>query len=465
MTTKTRVIAPIATFAAVAGIVAAAALLPGRGADRPPMLSLTGAGASLAAEDGGTRPSSGGYIVTGPLPQGQPDDAPVWTFEGSPDLTKLRQALGDGVMRNHRAWWWNQCAKDLPVRDDDAADQPVSGCAVASPVSPDGKQPAPKPALNADAVRAKAKPVFDAVGLDVAKAQVQTSEYGGSVSLTPAVGLLRVSGWMTRVDVGPDMVVNNASGYLGGPTKGDVYPLISAQEAVDKIPSFARMDICMAAPDGKGCVEPPAPEITGGEVGLQLLSTSKGEQLLVPAWLFTVKGSEEPLAQIAVDPEFLGTEPEPTEVPVPGETKPGTEPGGGGSDPGDGGGSVPPDGGTVPPPMGKPDPPTSDPGTSPPPPAEQGREPLAFDQAFRGSTTSSVVVQFGQSGRCPRTGVTHQVKETPEAVYVVLEADAYPRDRACTANYNPVKVTVKLASALGNRTVYDASRNAEVTLS
>ena len=329
------------------------------------------------------------------------------------------------------------------MREDDSADQPVSGCAVASPIAPDGREPAPGPALDKDAVRAKAKPVFDALGLDVAQAQVQTSEYGGSVSLTPAVGELRVSGWTTQVDVGADMKINNASGFIGGPTKSDVYPLISAQDAVDKIPSYARMDACMLAPEGKGCVEPPAPEITGGEVGLMLVSTSKGVQVLVPAWLFTVKGSEEPLAQIAVDPAFLGTEPEPTEVPEPGETKPGTEPGdGGGSDPGTGGGSVPP-----------------------PPPAEQGRQSLAFDSAYRGSTPASVVVQYGDSSSCPHANVTHQVKETPEAVYVVLEADPFPPDRACTADYRAMKVTVKLASALGNRTVYDASRNKQVKLS
>jgi hypothetical protein len=466
MNTNTRVIAPLATIAAVAGIVAAAALLPGRGADRPPVLTLAGAGAALAAEDGSTSSRGGGYKVTGPLPQGTPDDAPVWTLEGSKDLSRLDKALGDGVMLQQRAWWWNQCSKDLPLRDGaSVSDQPIAGCAVASPVAPGERTPAPKPALDKDAVRAKAKPVFDAVGLDVAQAQVQTSEYGGSVSLTPTAGALRVSGWTTRVDVGPDLKINNASGFLGAPAKGDDYPLITAQEAVDKLPGFARADICMPAPDHKGCVEPAAPEITGGEVGLQLLSTSKGERVLVPAWLFTLKGSEEPLAQIAIDPAYLGTEPEPTDVPVPGGTEPGG--GGGGSDPGTGG-SVPPDGGTepVPPATGKPERPEPDPATTPPPPADQPRrEPLAFDQAFRGSTANTVVVQFGESGSCPRSGVTHQVKETPEAIYVVLEADAYPPETACTADYHAVKRTVKLASALGNRKVYDGTRNTRVTLS
>lgn len=431
MTTRTRVIAPLATFAVVAGIVAAASLLPrDGGGSRPPVLVLSGSAGAQSAD--ASRSAGGGYRLTGPLPEGTPPDAAVWTLEGSDDLTALRKALGGEVTLMQKAWWYSGCATDQPLRPDSPVSS--SGCGVATTVAPGSTPPSPKPALSKDAVRAKAKPVFDAVGLDVDEATVTTSEYGGSVALTPPAGALYASGYTTRVDVDASLKVLSASGFLSGPTAGDTYPLVTAREAFDQLPFLARGEACQVAPDGQGCVEPPAPEITGATVGLQLVTTAKGEQVLVPAWLFDLKGSDEPLAQIAIDPEFLGTAPEPTGEPGP---KPSS---------GSGGGSEP-----VPPP--------ADGGDDP------AREAISFDQAFRGSTPASVVVQFGQSGSCPRTNVTHSVKESADAVYVVLEADRLPADQACTADYNPVKVTVKLQAALGDRKVFDASRNSEVRLS
>lgn len=438
MTPTSRLVAPIATFAVVAGIAVAAVLLPGSGGpDRPPVLRLAGSAGTLAADS--ARAGGGGYAVTGPLPEGQPPDAPVFALTGSRDLGRLREVLGEGVWLSRRAWYWSSCAKDRPAGTDDGPDSPVSsGCAVAAPVRPGS---APRQPLSEDAVRGRARPVFAAVGLDVAAATVTTTEYGGTVTLSRRLGDLRVAGWTTTVSVDQDNELQFASGYLGTPAEGAAYPLLSAQEAADRLPAPVRMDVCQVAPDGKGCLEPPAPEITAAELGLQLVTDAEGEQLLVPAWLFTLKGSPEPLAQVAVDPSFLGTPP--TEQP--GQCVATKAEG----DCTDGSGT-----GT--------DPATGAPGSTEP---ATGREAVAFDSAFRGSTPDALVVQYGQSGSCPRSQVTYAVKETDDAVYVVLEADAYPPDTACTSDYRPVRLTVGLKAPLGDRKVYDGSRDAQVRLS
>jgi hypothetical protein len=179
--------------------------------------------------------------------------------------------------------------------------------------------------MTQEQARAAAGPVFEAVGLSVEQATTTITPYGASVRLDPVVHGLRTSGYTTQVDLSAERKVQWASGYLGAPEQGDSYPLVTAKAAFDAIPVPPVMEmLCPVTKDGKGCAPLPAPEITGAELGLVLRQTTKGEQLLVPAWLFAVKGWDQPLGQIAIDEKYLGTPETPT--PQPGQTDGGTTP-------------------------------------------------------------------------------------------------------------------------------------------
>jgi hypothetical protein len=200
----------------------------------------------------------------------------------------------------------------------------ATGTTVAPPPTPIAS-PAPEP-MSKDAVRAAAKPVFDALGLGLAEARVEGSPYGGSVTLTRTVGGLEAYGLQTSVQVDRDGKVQNANGWLGTPARGDTYPLVTAQDAYDRLPPMMTAMLCPVGPDGKGCGVPQPTEITGAHLGLMLSALVDGGQALVPAWLFEVKGWTEPLPVVAVQPKYL-PEPSaaPTTRPEPGAS---TEPGG-----------------------------------------------------------------------------------------------------------------------------------------
>lgn len=328
MSSKLRVIAPVVTFVAIVGLVLAAALLTGHGTHRPPSLHLTSASAGTAAAPQASGTDNPGYALEGSLPEGTPPDAPVWSLGSPADTSRLREALGDkGFSTSHAAWWWSQCAADqpVPVPPPDGSTGSGVGCAssgTVTAVAPGEPTPAPRPTLDPGRARQAAAKVFDAAGLDLTAATVQTSEYGGSVALTPPVSGLDTAGYTTLVQLDADAQITSASGFLGRPAQGDSYPLITARAAYERLPIMPRMELCRVAPDGKGCLEPPNPVITGAHLGLALQSTREGTQLLVPAWLFTVKGSAEPIAQVAVEPSYLGEDSPPTNPPL-GTVEPG----------------------------------------------------------------------------------------------------------------------------------------------
>jgi hypothetical protein len=93
------------------------------------------------------------------------------------------------------------------------------------------------------------------------------------------------------------------------------------------------LEMCMRRPDRKpGCADIPSTVITGATLGLTMAQDA-GRPTLVPAWLFTVKGQDEPLAQIAVEASYLAPPPTPAGNPadVPpngGDTKPVVTPAG-----------------------------------------------------------------------------------------------------------------------------------------
>ncbi len=335
-----------------------------------------------------------------------------------------------------------------------APDQPVPAPGVPEqPLSISPPPPFPQKTPSQDAVRAAAAPVLEAVGLQDETARVTVYAGGGSVAVDPVVGGLDALGWTTLIAVNQDAKVVSGSGWLSSPDKADSYPLISARAAFEALAPMARILSCEMTPDG-GCKEPAPIDITGAHLGLTVAQLADGGQVLLPAWLFDILGSPDPVAGVAVEPKYLGT-----------GTDPGTEPTAPGTDPGTP--VEPPSSGEPPPPAQPPSSTEPKPTRSPPSSTEPKptRSPLAFDSAYRAKTANAVLVQYGDSSSCAHTGVTHAVKESADSVVVLLEADTMEPLRACTEDYRPVQVEVALQAPLGDRTVIDGSNGREVPLS
>lgn len=529
MNGRSKVLAPLATVVAVAAVAVTASLVAGGddGPRSPKVLRLADAAATrdsapTTAGSGG----SGGYRLTGDLPEGRPDDAPAWSLPEGPaaaaPVARLANALKAGTPKRDgngwiagglrvngeagQSWYFYSCGpeapRDLPI----SPDTPVSsdgsvGCAVsvggtvssgsgssgsgssgsvasgtvtaepvppepvtdpAPPISAPAKpqsapatgapapfttavppppSPAPAPPTpSKDTVRTAAAPVLEAVGLDVGDARVTVYPGGGSVSVDPRVGSLDTTGFTTRVEVGGNGDLLGASGWLADPEKADTYPLVSARAAFDALPEGVRILSCEFTPEG-GCKEPVAAEITGAHLGLTVAQLADGGQVLLPAWLFDVKGSEEPVASVAVEPRFLASGSDPGTDP----TKPSTEPG---SEP-------------VGPPTQVDPAPGTDPGTIEPAPSQ---EQVAITGASRSKADNAVTV-FYDNGGCGRTGVRAYAKEDDQAVYVVLQADTRPSEQACTSDFRPAPIEVALQAPLGDRKVIDVSTGKPVPLS
>ena len=473
MTGRSKILAPVVTALAVGAVAVTATVVAGGGhrAHTPRTLRLAGSAASGASAAGSAagpaaaRPASSGgaYRLTGDLPAGKPADAAAWTLPSgagpASPVARLAEALhagtpvrdGDGWRAGAltvtgeagRPWYFSSCVPGTPVAADPAitsgvgcvmsSGQGQAGTATVSPgaveTSPSpGAQPAPPPAQRTptgDEVRAAAAPLLDAVGLAGAAVRVTVFAGGGSAVVDPALGSLQTSAWTTRIDVDEHGKVTGGNGWLAAPEKSDTYPLVTAREAFDGLPMPPRIMSCEVTPGG-GCKEAAPAEVTGAHLGLTVAQLAGGGQVLVPAWLFDVMGSPDPVAGVAVEATYLAPPEQPTG-----------------------------------PAVGKPT--QAEPATAPP--AAGSRGPLSFDSASRATTADAVVVQYGESGSCPRLHVTHAVKEDASRVVVLLEADTLDPKRMCTDDYRARNVTVALQAPLGTRTVVDGTSGREVAVS
>ena len=323
---------------------------------------------------------------------------------------------------------------------------PVTG----GPVPIDGPPPTQDPVAvpvqptpSKAEVLAAADPVLAAVGLADETARVSVYPGGGSVVVDPHVGGLETAGFSTRVDVDAQGKVNGASGWLGDPAKGDSYPLVSARTAFDAIPMGPQILSCPVSPTG-GCQEPVPAEITGAHLGLTPAALADGGAVLLPAWLFEVKGADEPVPAVAVEPRYLAT----------GAS---TDPSGTGVKPGTDGSSTS-GSGTA---SGQPfDPGANGSGADVPP--QSARTQLAFDAAHRAKTADALLVQYGDSSSCKHQNVTPLAKEDATTVYVQLESDRMDTLVACTEDYTAVTVQVDLQAPLGQRKVVDLTTGKQV---
>lgn len=432
--------APAAAVVAVVAVVAAVSLVVRQrdGGGDPPVLRLAAADAvatSVAA--GAPRGASestraGSFILGGVLPSGPATARAQLLDRGAAapeEVRRLAEALGltGRPQRVEGAWQvgalrvadaaghpWSMstasCGPEVPV----TSDGPRSGCATVAGPAGAG------PAIDVAAARRAAAGVLAALGQQDADIDVESSGANALVRADPRVDGLPTAGYPTVLDVDAAGSVVSASGYLGRPTAGPAYPLVSARVAFDSLPEQPRA--LMLCPENANCPQPAPGVVTGARLGLTLTALADDSAALLPAWLFTVKDWPMPLAQPAIEPRFL-----------------------------------------APPPTG---PPGDRPGDQPtqvdPAPANGPRSPFGFDSVFPTDDPKSLVVQYGDSGSCPHTNVTHSVKESAESVLVLLEGDTQPAGQACTSDYRQVLVTVRLQSALGKRTVIDGSRGTPV---
>lgn len=393
VTTKRVWLAPLALAAVVAAVIVSIVLVTGSGnghpsSSRPALLHLgADGGAVLAADstaDGDVSPGGSPYVLDGSLPDGQPEDQPVWRIAGADRAAADRvvTALGlEGTPTRIDGGWVLRAPDNnrLIVRDDGSwsfgmdcyADQPVSDeaadvmCATATaggsggaavgaapdasatpepgdppePVDPPQTVPHPAPQLTAgpstDDARSDAAAILEELGLTDARVTVSPGTPTTMVQAAYDVHGISTVGFTTTLSFDGDDQLVTGDGWLPDIVQGDSYPVVTAQRAFELLQQQPRpmLEMCMRRTDGKpGCADIPPTVITGATLGLSMAQDG-GHPTLVPAWLFSVKGQVEPLVQIAVEASYLAppatASDDPTETPpnpgVPpngGETKP-----------------------------------------------------------------------------------------------------------------------------------------------
>ncbi|WP_375137765.1 hypothetical protein [Streptomyces sp. NWU49] len=313
---------------------------PGTNGDAtPPPLALDGfsEGSGPGIAPGEPNPYGATYRADGALPDG-PDSAPVYRTRGEvtrEQVTGLAKALGIEGKPVAEGEGWRIGGKDgsgPTLRVDRAAPGAWSFHRYApGPDTCKGKVcEAPStggPVVSEEVARKAAAPVLKAVGQDDAKLDA-SQVMGGSrvVNADPEIGGLPTYGWTTGVVVGARGEVVGGSGRLAAPVKGDTYPVVGAEEALQSLnaaPGAGRH------PGIGGCASPvPLEEegrqepcgdattlpkkdtltVDGAVFGLAAHSVD-GRQGLVPSWLFEVRsaGAEDALTVTypAVDPEYL----------------------------------------------------------------------------------------------------------------------------------------------------------------
>ncbi|MFJ9738185.1 hypothetical protein [Streptomyces sp. NPDC101166] len=331
----------------------------------PPALVLDDYNAAAAPSDNGSSSDSGGngiapgepnpygvvYRAEGTLPDG-PDTAPVYWAKGAVgegEVARLAAALGvkgtpvtegqswkvgagtDGsgpVLRVEKQapslWTFNRYAP--------GTDSCKSGGAVCAQGSASGDP------VSEEAAKKAAEPVLEAVGQS--DAEIDASQVAGAQRMVNAdaeFGGLPTYGWTTGVTVNGQGEVVSGNGQLKTPAEGESYPVLSARETLDRMNAAPGTDRRMgiggcasSAPlDGRPqgredrLASPCAPsaDMPGKQTRKQTVTvqeavfglaphSSGGRQVLVPSWLFEVRGAGDGTYTVthpAVEPEYLGT--------------------------------------------------------------------------------------------------------------------------------------------------------------
>ncbi|MFI5791980.1 hypothetical protein [Streptomyces sp. NPDC051677] len=327
-----------------------------------------GAPAALPLDDysGGTGTSDGGsngiapgepnpygvtYKAAGTLPEG-PASAPAYWAKGAvtkDEVARLAKVLGaDGTpMVDGEAWKVGAADGSGPVlrvnrqapgiwtftRYAPGTDDCTGGTVKCTrdPAAPAGD------AVSEAVAKQAAAPILKAVGQDDAK--VDASQLMGAqrvVNADPVIGGLPTYGWTTGISVNAQGEVVGANGQLKAPVKGDTYPLLSAREALAALNAAPGSDHRMGiggcaspvplkdrleSPCGTSTAAPQQETVTVEDAVLGLAPhTSGGRQVLVPSWLFDVKGAGAAagytVTQPAVEPAYLKSATTPTPTPT-----------------------------------------------------------------------------------------------------------------------------------------------------
>jgi hypothetical protein len=305
--------AAVVAAAVVGVLVAAGSVVLGLGGggdgDGTPRLTVAAGPPPLAVEAAGVGRS---VELAGPLPDGPATgtvrDLPAGAA-GEEQVVRLAAALGlDGMPRRDGDRW---VVAGLTVSD--AAGNPWElrtadgeppvltlprdpGTTVSSPV--DG--PGPRPTRGQ--LETAAAPVLAALGLAGAEVRYPAGDGRRDAVAAPVVDGLPTAGMETWLRYAPGPRLVGAAGWLGAPAPGGpAYPLVSAEQALAALP--AGPEIAMGCvPQARRC-GPPA--VTGARPGLLLGHAGRGRVVLLPAWLFVVRGSDAPLPAVAVDPRYL----------------------------------------------------------------------------------------------------------------------------------------------------------------
>ena len=197
---------------------------------------------------------------------------------------------------------------------------------------------------------ATARALLDKLGVDLEGASVHIEDGFSAwyAVFEPRIDGLRAFGFGWSVAVGPDNVIQSASGHLGEAEKVADYPLLDVEDAIEQLSQqFAVADIavdCSDTPSGQGagtealCADVPPAEplvqrITAVELGLVWSPsyTGDGPGYLTPAWILTIEGGGEmpvnALPQEYVQQPDVEDVPEPRPLPADGGGTDGGEPG------------------------------------------------------------------------------------------------------------------------------------------
>ncbi|MBA9005438.1 hypothetical protein [Thermomonospora cellulosilytica] len=146
---------------------------------------------------------------------------------------------------------------------------------------------------------ALARPILRAAGLDSAPARFE----GGQVVVEPRIEGHPTWGWETRVQL-DGHGVHTAAGWLGPARGGAERPLLDAGQAFIRLrqeaartPSSGRLCPAAYGSATPPCVmRNPSPLVTGARFAYALDWADGHHPRLVPAWLFTRQGTDEPVA-------------------------------------------------------------------------------------------------------------------------------------------------------------------------
>lgn len=427
----------------------------GSGSDLPVL--RIGARTAIAADAGSSAPDDL-YPLAGTLPTG-PTAAPVHRYGTTavPDatVTGLAAALGlsgsavrhahgvvvesrDGTLRvrDGGAWSFTRTSVLCPGLQVDVDHADLQGAAVSCASEGPGAPGTPTPPSDAKAAAAR---LLAAVGDAALPARVQTYGSTAIVTVDRTVGGARTTGVSTSVTVDATGVAS-AYGVVGTPTEGPAYPLISAAQALSALRAMPRPAMEIYCPKGSTCPGTGPQRITGTELGL--VSAYDGdEQILVPAWFFTVEGSTDPLTVVAVADRYLA-DPEPV----------GGTSSGGGSVGGSSGSPIPP-GEPASPEPAQPAPTASD----LPLPVAPGYRVTSYSVSTDGRTLTlrtegGVCTDYAGSALQSRSQVAVTITGTPNA----------SSGQVCPAIAKVVEVDVALDAALADRPVVDSRTGAGV---